>query len=140
MGDPTLIEGNMKKILFVCAENACRSQMAEAFFNHFAKNAKAESAGTIPAERVNPLAVEVMEEVGIDISGQRPKRIDFQTVNQFDSIISFGCIVKATFPAKDKLEEWHIEDPKGQSISKFQQVRDIIQERVKELIKQQYIQ
>jgi arsenate reductase len=123
-------------VLFVCAENAFRSQIAEAFFNRFAKDAKAESAGTTPAQRINPLAIQVMKEVGIDISEKSPKRLDFQAVGSFDIVISFGCIVRSTFPTKDKLVEWLIEDPGDQTIGKFRRVRDVIQRKAKELIEE----
>ncbi len=124
----------MKRALFVCGENACRSQMAEAFANHLAGEPVAESAGTFPTERVNPQAIEVMREVGIDISQAVPKLFRLEDIDRFERIISFGCIAKATFPAPDRLEEWLIADPAGHSLAIFRHVRDEIKERVEELL------
>ncbi len=121
-------------ILFVCGENACRSQMAEAFYNALAKRSQAESAGTFPAGSVNPLAVEVMLETGIDISGNETKRLDLSRLDEYSRIISFGCIAKAAFPARDRLEEWLIDDPSGKSIAFFRTVRDEIRLRVERLV------
>ncbi|MEW6554730.1 MAG: arsenate reductase ArsC [Actinomycetota bacterium] len=123
-----------EKVLFVCGENACRSQMAEAFYNAMAAKSTAESAGTFPADRVNPLAVEVMREAGIDISSMRPVKLDLSRLDEFGRIISFGCIAKAAFPARDRLEEWLIEDPAGQDIAFFRGVRDDIRSRVERLV------
>lgn len=123
-----------KIVLFVCGENACRSQMAEAFYNSLARDSSAESAGTFPSGRVNPLAVEVMREAGLDISGNSSKQLDLSRLDEFNRIISFGCIAKAAFPAKDRLEEWIIEDPAGRDIDFFRTVRDEIRQRVERLI------
>ena len=121
------------KVLFVCSENACRSQMAEGFYNAMADKGKAESAGTFPSDSVNPLAVEVMREEGIDISGNVPKKLDPSRLDEFDRIISFGCIAKAAFPAKERLEEWSIEDPSGKDIAFFRSVRNEIRIQVERL-------
>ncbi len=123
----------MKKALFVCGENACRSQMAEALMNELAGEQVAESSGTFPAQRVNPRAVAVMGEVGIDISGAVPKLFRLEDVARFDRIISFGCIAKATFPAPERLEEWLVADPSGHSLAVFRNVRDEIRARVEKL-------
>ncbi len=125
-----------KKVLFVCGENACRSQMAEAFYNAMAKSSSAESAGTFPSGKVNPLAVEVMREEGIDISVSLSKKFEASRIDEFDRIISFGCIAKAAFPAKDRLEEWLVEDPAGHDIEFFRKIRDEIRERVEQLVKE----
>ena len=121
------------KVLFVCSENACRSQMAEGFYNALADTGGAESAGTFPSDSVNPLAVEVMREAGIDISGNEPKKLDLSRLGEFGRIISFGCIAKAAFPAKERLEEWLIEDPSGKDIAFFRSVRDEIRIKVERL-------
>jgi arsenate reductase (thioredoxin) len=126
-----------EKVLFVCGENACRSQMAEGFYNAMAAKSKAESAGTFPSGSINPLAIEVMLEAGIDISGNSPKQLDLSRLDEFGRIISFGCIIKAAFPAKDRLEEWLIEDPSGKDIDFFRTVRDEIRLRVKRLIEEE---
>ncbi|MBC7218920.1 MAG: arsenate reductase ArsC [Hadesarchaea archaeon] len=125
----------MKKVLFVCVENSARSQMAEAFFNSVAKTARAESAGTKPAARVNPMAVKVMEELGIDISAARPKMLTLEMLKTADRVITMGCISGELCPASlVPTEDWGIEDPAGKSIEKFREVRDLIRERVERLI------
>jgi arsenate reductase len=101
----------MKRVLFICGENAARSQMAEAFFNLAATAWTAESAGTQPAAIVNPLAIEAMAELGIDISGKVPSSLDLYSLQEYEHIISFGCIVRSVFPARDRLDEWPLEDP-----------------------------
>ncbi|MDI6875082.1 arsenate-mycothiol transferase ArsC [Candidatus Solincola sp.] len=125
-----------RKVLFVCGENAARSQMAEAFFNHLAREWKAESAGTFPAEKVNPLAARAMEEVGLDISSATPKILDLGRLDEFDRIISFGCIVKAAFPARDRLEEWSLPDPGKGDMELMRRVRDEIRRLVASLVEE----
>ena len=90
----------MKKVLFVCVGNAGRSQMAEAFFNHIAKGkAQAMSAGTNPASAVDPTVIRVMQEVGIDISRNHPKKLTVEMMEQADKVISMGCGVELACPA-----------------------------------------
>jgi arsenate reductase len=124
----------MGTVLFVCGENSARSQMAEAFFNRDARSWKAESAGTAPAPRVNPLAVQAMAEAGMDISRARPKPLDLSRLDDFQRIISFGCIVKSVFPARDRLEEWPLEDPAGGDPELMRRIRDEVERRVTQLI------
>ncbi len=124
----------MRRVLFVCGENACRSQMAEAFMNDMTGEKWAESSGTFPGKEVNPKAVEVMREVGIDISQVKPKSFKLADIDRFDRIISFGCIAKAAFPAPEKLEEWLVADPSGHSLAVFRHVRDEIRTRVEKLL------
>ncbi len=126
----------MNKVLFVCGENACRSQMAEAFYNSLARDSMAESAGTFPAKEINPKAVQVMGEAGIDVSGKVPRRFDAGDIDRFERIISFGCIARAAFPRPEKLEEWLIEDPVGKDLNFFRQVRDEIRDRVQGLVEE----
>lgn len=122
------------KILFVCVENACRSQMAEGIFNYLAKNKhKAFSAGISIAKEVNPLAIEVLKEIGIDISRNKPKLIIPEVVKNMDKIISMGCI-KGCPPVKID-QDWRIDDPKGGRIDKFRKVRKEIFEKVEKLIR-----
>lgn len=121
------------KILFVCAENACRSQIAEGIFNHLVKDKhKSFSAGVSLAKEVSPLAIKVMEEIGIDITQQKPKLLNPERLKEIDVVISMGCIDRC--PAVKIDEDWQIEDPKGKAIEKFQEVRDIIYEKTKDLI------
>jgi arsenate reductase len=124
----------MKKILFTCAENKKRSQMAEAIFNHFAKNAIAESAGTMPAKEVDPRVKEVLEEIDIAVSERiTPKKITDEMLKSADLIISFGCLVPSMFP-KEKFQEWQVSDP--QTIEEFRTVRDELVNKIKLLIAQ----
>jgi len=121
------------KILFVCVENACRSQIAEGIFNYSAKDKhKAFSAGISIAREANPLVIKVMEEIGIDISGQKPKLIDLEMVKDMDKVISMGCIDGCPTIRID--ENWEIEDPKDKGIEKFRKIREIIYRKVKDLI------
>lgn len=125
----------MVQVLFVCVENACRSQMAEAFFNKLAKKARASSAGTKPAPHVNPLAVQVMNEVGIDISHARPKLLTLEMLKHADRVITMGCTVGDVCPgAMVETEDWKIEDPVGKPIEKFREVRKLIKRKVEKLI------
>lgn len=131
----TLVEklDSHKKILFVCLENACRSQMAEGIFNHLAKaRHKAFSAGISLAKEISPLAIKVMQELGIDITQQKPKLLDLEMIKNMDMVISMGCIDNC--PAVKIDENWGIEDPKDKGIEKFREVREIIYQRVKDLI------
>jgi len=125
----------MKKVLFVCVENARRSQMAEAFFNKFAKGrAVAVSAGAKPASKVDEKAVEVMKEIGIDITEQRPKALTMKMVEEADVVITMGCGADICPVVPKKVEEWKIEDPAGKPIAKFREVRNDIRKRVEKLV------
>ncbi|NIM05888.1 MAG: arsenate reductase ArsC [Armatimonadetes bacterium] len=129
----------MKKVFFVCVGNSARSQMAEAFFNHLAQGkAQASSAGTSPAGQVAPLAVEVMNEVDIDMSHQYPKPLTQDMMEEADRIISMGCGVKETCPVSlgAKIDEdWGIDDPFGKP-EEMREIRDEIRRRVKLLLEQ----
>jgi arsenate reductase len=127
-----------KVVLFVCVENAGRSQMAEGFFNqkYAPKGYRAISAGTRPASQINPLAVEVMKEVGINIIiSQKPKIITEDMIKSSDKSVNMGCIDKAECPMIfiNNVIDWGIEDPKGKPIDKVREIRDDIERRVKEI-------
>lgn len=127
----------MKKVLFVCVENAGRSQMAEAFAKHYGKGKiEALSAGTMPSKIINPVVVQVMREKGIDISKNKPKLINNQMVQEADMIIVMGCGAEGFCPATllDKVVDWGLEDPKNKPIEKVREIRDEIERRVKKLI------
>jgi protein-tyrosine-phosphatase len=127
----------MKKILFVCVENAGRSQMAEAFANHYGKGKiAASSAGVMLADRINPVVVEVMKEKGIDISMNKPKLLTTKMAEEADQIITMGCSVEKFCPAPilKNVIDWGLEDPKDQPIEKVRQIRDEIEKRVLKLI------
>jgi protein-tyrosine-phosphatase len=127
----------LKKILFVCVENAGRSQMAEAFVKAYGKaKVEASSAGTMPATEVNPGVVQVMREKGVDLSRNRPKLVTSQMVQEADTIVVMGCSAQGFCPAPllDKVVDWGIEDPKDKPIEKVREIRDEIERRVKKLI------
>ncbi len=128
----------MKKILFVCVHNAGRSQMAQAFFNQMAKGkAKSFSAGTQPADKVNPVVVEAMREVGIDISRRKPKMLTLEMLEDVDRVITMGCGVEGVCPASFvPTEDWQLEDPEGKPIEQVRQIRDEVQAKVAGLIKE----
>jgi len=121
-----------KRILFVCVGNSGRSQMAEAFFNRFARgDVMATSAGTQPADSVSRQAIAAMAEVGIDISGQRPKALTEEMLQQADRVITMGCDVAEACPAGFiPSEDWNLEDPRGQPLEKVREIRDEIRARV----------
>lgn len=124
----------MFKIVFVCVENSCRSQMAEGFARFYGKDRiEAYSGGSRPSGKVNEMAVQVMKEGGIDISSQASKGFD-SLPQVFDVVVTMGCGDECPFvPALSRVD-WKIPDPKGQSVEFFREVRDEIKERVLELI------
>ena len=124
----------MKKVLFVCIENASRSQMAEAFFNKYAKNTIASSAGSAPAENIDPKTVEVMKEKGIDLTNKKTTSFNSLPFGNFDFIITMGCSEACPITPKEKTIKWDIEDPKVHPIQKYREVRDLIETKVKSLI------
>ncbi|MDQ3975724.1 MAG: arsenate reductase ArsC [Thermoproteota archaeon] len=111
--------------------------MAEGFFNqkYASKGYRAISAGTRPASQINPLAIQVMKEVGIDISSQKPKIITEDMIKSSDKSVNMGCIDKAECPMLfiNNVIDWGIEDPKGKPIDKVREIRDDIERRVKEI-------
>ena len=127
-----------KKILFVCVENAGRSQMAEGFFRKYApKGYETISAGTKPTLAINPIAVEVMKEVGIDLSKQKPKVLTNEIIQDSVLNVNMGCMDKTECPAvfmKNSVD-WNVEDPKGKSIEQVREIRDEIEKKVQQLCK-----
>ena len=127
----------MKKILFVCVENAGRSQMAEAFAKKFGSDEfVVSSAGNKPAEKVNPVVAEVMMEKGIDISTNKPKLLTFQMAQDADLIVTMGCNDQGICPGPffKPTIDWKIEDPRGKPIESVREIRDEIEQLVKELV------
>jgi arsenate reductase (thioredoxin) len=127
----------MKTVFFVCNKNAGRSQMAEAFFNRYSSMDKAIaiSAGTEPANEVNPVVVEAMRESGFDLSNKKPKLLTMEMTDKADRVIVMGCGAKATCPAVFKpSEDWQIEDPEGKPIEQVRSIRDEIEARVRLLV------
>lgn len=123
-----------KRFLFVCVENAGRSQMAEAFARQHGLDAI--SAGTFPAAEVNPAVVEVMKEKGIDLLLIRPKILTPEMIQEAGTVITMGCSVQEACPKpmlaamQRKLVDWNLEDPKGKSIEHVRRIRDEIEARV----------
>jgi arsenate reductase (thioredoxin) len=126
-----------KKVLFVCVENAGRSQIAEGFFRKYApKDWTPISAGTKPTPEINPLVVKVMKEAGIDISKQKPKELSEDLIRGSFVKVSMGCIDQTECPAVflSNYQDWGIEDPKGKPIEKVREIRDNIESKVKEFV------
>lgn len=122
------------KVGFVCVGNSCRSQMAEGFAKHYGNDLlEVYSAGTEPAERVNPNAVKVMEEAGVDLSDQRPKLLE-EIPSELDILITMGCNVECPYVPCKLREDWGLDDPDGKPIEEFRKTRDIIEGKVKDLI------
>ncbi|MFB5604639.1 MAG: arsenate reductase ArsC, partial [Candidatus Nitrosomaritimum aestuariumsis] len=117
--------GNPEKILFVCVENAGRSQMAEGFLRIYAPKFEVISAGTKPESQLNPTVVEVMKEIGIDITQQTPKELTDEMISS-SVTVNMGCMDKESCPSlfvKDVIE-WNISDPKNQDIEQVRKIRD----------------
>ena len=126
-----------KKVLFVCVENARRSQIAQGFAEALGqRRVEVYSAGSHPSSSIDPLVIEVMKEKGIDLSGRRPKSLNELPPVEMDYLVTMGC--EETCPAvlAKKIIEWEIPDPKGKSIERLREVRDMIEEKVKSLHKQ----
>ncbi|MCZ7440430.1 arsenate reductase ArsC [Micromonospora sp. WMMC241] len=122
-------------VLFVCVHNAGRSQMAAAWLRHLAGDrVEVRSAGSEPAEGINPVAVAAMREVGIDLTGQTPARLTWDAAEASDVIVTMGCgDACPVFPGK-RYEDWPLTDPAGQPVDVVRQVRDEIRQRVVELL------
>jgi len=129
---------DMEQVLFICVGNSSRSQMAEALFNHFSSGrARAVSAGTEPARALDPNAVVVMAELGIDISGQSPKALTQEMVDGAARRISMGCGVEESCPAWARPEEdWDLDDTYHQPIEVVRRIRDQIRARVEALVRE----
>ena len=127
----------MKKVMFACKKNSCRSQMAEGFAKTLGKNQISVTSSGLEASEVHPTAIEVMQEIGIDISDQTSKSIgDFRAEN-YDAVISLcGCGVSLPqeWVLQKIFEDWQLEDPDGQPLETFRQVRGEIKEQVEKLI------
>ncbi|MFJ2054955.1 arsenate reductase ArsC [Streptomyces sp. NPDC087908] len=122
-------------VLFVCVHNAGRSQMAAAFLTRLGGNrVQVRSAGSVPADTVNPAAVDALAEVGIDISAETPKVLTAEAVQASDVVITMGCGDTCPyFPGKRYLD-WQLEDPAGQGVAAVRPIRDEIERRVRGLL------
>ena len=126
----------MDKVIFACVHNAGRSQMAAAFFNQLANRARAEavSAGTQPGERVHPVVVDVMNEVGINLSGQKPQRLTEGLASDAKLLVTMGCGDECPFVPGLTVDDWPLQDPKDQPLDVVRQIRDDIKSRVTALL------
>lgn len=125
----------MKRVLFVCVENSCRSQIAEAFARiHGGENVVAYSAGSRPSGSVNPKAIEIMKEIGYDLSTHESKSLDDVPQETYDFVATMGCGDECPFVRAKQREDWQIPDPKNMAPDEFRQVRDEIERRVKAIL------
>ena len=125
----------MPSVLFVCVHNAGRSQMAAGFLSSLSAGAvEVRSAGSEPADQINPVAVAAMAEVGIDISDQRPKILTTQAVQDSDVVVTMGCGDTCPFFPGKRYEDWELDDPAGQDLTAVRPIRDAIRGRVEQLL------
>ena len=126
---------NKPSVLFVCVHNAGRSQMAAGFMTHLGQGrVEVLSAGSAPKDSINPVAVEAMAEIGIDISSNSPKILTPEAVQQSDAVITMGCGDACPFYPGKRYEDWVLEDPAGQGIESVRIIRDEIKVRVENLL------
>jgi protein-tyrosine-phosphatase len=124
-----------KTIMFVCVHNAGRSQMAAGFMRALGGDrVEVLSAGSAPKESINPVAVEAMAELGIDIADQRPKVLTPEAVQQSDVVITMGCGDACPYYPGKRYEDWKLDDPAGQGIEPVRVIRDEIKGRVEALL------
>jgi arsenate reductase len=124
----------MKYVLFVCTQNAGRSQMAQALFDrHAPDDVRAESAGAEPADRVHPVVVEAMREIGMDLSRQRPKKLTLEMQLHADWAITLACGARCPY-VPSVVEDWDVSDPAERPIEEVRRIRDEIELRVKDLL------
>jgi len=129
----------VKKVLFVCVENAGRSQMAEEIARSYGVDAS--SAGTLPASAINPTVVRAMKERGFNLTSNKPKMLTEQMIEDADYVVTMGCRVESVCPKPmivkldKKLLDWHIDDPKGKPIEEVRKIRAQIENQVIELLK-----
>jgi arsenate reductase (thioredoxin) len=126
-----------KRIVFICIENARRSQMAQGFAEVFGKGMlEVYSAGSRPSTQIDPLVIEVMKEKGIDLSARRPKSLNDLPPIKMDYLVTMGC--EDTCPAvlSERIIDWQIPDPKGKSIDEFREIRDMIGQKVSALLEE----
>lgn len=128
-------EKKQPTVLFVCVHNAGRSQMAAAFLTHLAGDQiEVRSAGSAPADSINPSVVEALKEVGIDISNETPKILTTSAVEQSDVVITMGCGDACPFFPGKRYLDWALDDPAGQGVAAVRPIRDQIRKLVEELI------
>jgi len=122
-------------VLFVCVHNAGRSQMAAGFLREIAGDRiEVGSAGSLPAEQINPVAVAAMAELGIDIAAEQPKVLTTEAVQDSDVVITMGCGDACPFFPGKRYEDWALDDPAGQGIEAVRPIRDEIRRRIEQLV------
>ena len=126
----------MNKVIFACVHSAGRSQMSAALFNALADPAQAcaQAAGTEPASQVHPVVVEVMREIGIDLSDARPQRLTTELAQDASLLITMGCGEKCPYVPGLRRDDWALPDPKNQPLERVRQIRDEIRARVQALV------
>ena len=125
----------MAKVLFVCLHNAGRSQMSEALFSRAAVGRhEARSAGTTPGDRVHPEVVDAMREMGIDLAGREPKRLERADAEWADVVVTMGCGDECPFIPDKRYLDWDLDDPKGRPLEEVRRTRDEIERRVQGLL------
>ena len=126
----------MFRVIFACVHNAGRSQMAAAFFNQLVDSSKAQavSAGTAPGERVHPEVQAVMQEVGIDLSNPKPRKLTEELAKDTQLLITMGCGDKCPYIPGLRIEDWPLPDPKGLPLDQVRAIRDEVKSRVSGLI------
>lgn len=124
----------MANVLFVCTQNAGRSQMSEALFARAVNgHHQARSAGTRPAERLHPAVVDVMREVGVDVAGRRPQALTDELAQWADVVVTMGCGDACPYIPGKRYIDWELEDPAGKPVADVRAIRDEIQARVQRL-------
>ena len=127
----------MAHVLFVCLHNAGRSQMSQALFERAAGGRHtASSAGTTPADRVHPEVVEAMAELGVDVSGRTPRRLDGEAAERADVVVTMGCGDECPYIPGKRYLDWDLPDPKGRPVAEVRAVRDDIAARVGALVRE----
>src|SRR5258708_37481877 len=131
----------MRTFIFACVHNAGRSQMSAAFFNQLARPelARGISAGTQPAERVHPVVVDAMREVGIDLSNAKPQKLTAELAQTAEMLITMGCGEECPYVPGLRRDDWPLPDPKGQGIESVRQTRDEIKRRGMQLLEQEQL-
>jgi arsenate reductase len=126
----------MDRVIFACRHNAGRSQMAAAFFNQAADpaRARAESAGTTPAEQVHPEVAQVMAEAGIDLTGVTPRRLTEELASGVRLLVTMGCGEECPYIPGAEIQDWPLEDPKQKPLERVREIRDDIRERTSALV------
>ena len=130
-----MTETTKPSVLFVCVHNAGRSQMAAGFLRDIAGDRiEVRSAGSMPADQINPIAVDAMAELGIDITSEQPKILTTEAVQASDVVITMGCGDACPFFPGKRYEDWKLDDPAGQGIDAVRPIRDDIKARIEQLV------